>query len=61
MHFIVNRNNVINYMLANAVEYILGNSSAKASSFALQSFLPVKPLPLRNPGCTPGHAKFGNS
>ena len=53
MHFIANRNNVNNYMLANADAYILGSSSAKISSFAHQSFLPGRTPPLRNPGFAP--------
>ena len=40
MHFIVNRNNVNNYMLANADAYILGSSPAKVSSLGHQSILP---------------------
>ena len=40
MHFIVNRNNVNNYMLANADAYILGSSSAETSNFGHQSFQP---------------------
>ena len=54
MHFLVNRNNVNNYMLTNTDAYILGSSSAKTSSFGHQSFLPGQPPPLINPGSAPG-------
>ena len=45
MHFIVDRNNVNNYMLANVDACILGSSSAETSSFGHQSFHLASPLP----------------